>query len=66
MDSYLDSSDGIIAQRQDSLDDKQQRIDDRSDQLTQTYNPNYERYLTEYTNTVVQIATMKISMSAFS
>lgn len=66
MDSYLDSSDGIIAQRQDSLDDKQQRIDDRSDQLTQTYNTNYERYLTEYTNTVVQIATMKISMSAFS
>lgn len=66
MDSYLDSSDGIIAQRQQSLDDKQQRIDDRSDQLTQTYNTNYDRYLTEYTNTVVQIATMKISMSAFS
>ncbi len=66
MDSYLDSSNGIIAQRQQGLDDDQTRIDDRSDQLTETYNTNYDRYVTEYTNTIIEVYTMKMSMAAFS
>ncbi|HBZ9068838.1 TPA: hypothetical protein MNN59_005798, partial [Citrobacter freundii] len=35
------------------------------DQLTETYNTNYERYLEEYTNTLIETYTMKVSMAAF-
>ncbi|HBM9257062.1 TPA: flagellar filament capping protein FliD [Citrobacter freundii] len=65
MDSYLDSSNGIIAMRQENIDDQQSKIQDESDQLTETYNTNYERYVEEYTNTLVQTYTMKVSMAAF-
>lgn len=63
MDTYLNSSTGIITSRQQTLDDKQQDIDDKTEQLTNTYNQNYERYLKEYTDTMVEIATMKKSMA---
>ncbi|MBW9352632.1 flagellar filament capping protein FliD [Citrobacter sp. EC_71] len=65
MDSYLDSSNGIIAMRQENIDDQQDKISDEGDQLTQTYNTNYERYVEEYTNTLVEVNTMKVSMAAF-
>lgn len=65
MDSYLDSSNGIIAMRQENIDDQQSKIQDESDQLTETYNTNYERYVEEYTNTMVEVYTMKVSMAAF-
>ncbi|MDU1873497.1 MULTISPECIES: flagellar filament capping protein FliD [Citrobacter] len=65
MDSYLDSSNGIIAMRQENIDDQQDKISDESDQLTETYNTNYERYVEEYTNTLVETYTMKVSMAAF-
>lgn len=65
MDSYLDSSNGIIAMRQENIDDQQDKISDEGDQLTQTYNTNYERYVEEYTNTLVEVYTMKVSMAAF-
>lgn len=65
MDSYLDSSNGIIAMRQENIDDQQDKISDESDQLTETYNTNYERYVEEYTNTLVEVYTMKVSMAAF-
>lgn len=65
MESYLDSSNGIIAMRQENIDDQQSKIQDESDQLTETYNTNYERYVEEYTNTLVETYTMKVSMAAF-
>ncbi|MEG1598031.1 flagellar filament capping protein FliD, partial [Citrobacter sp.] len=65
MDSYLDSSTGIITMREDNIEDQQSKIQDESDQLTQTYNTNYERYLEEYTNTLIETYTMKVSMAAF-
>ncbi|EMM1155736.1 flagellar filament capping protein FliD [Citrobacter freundii] len=65
MDSYLDSSNGIIAMRQENIDDQQSKIQDENDQLTETYNTNYERYVEEYTNTLVETYTMKVSMAAF-
>ena len=65
MDSYLDSSTGIITMREDNIEDQQSKIQDESDQLTETYNTNYERYLEEYTNTLVETYTMKVSMAAF-
>ena len=65
MDSYLDSSTGIITMREDNIEDQQNKIQDESDQLTETYNTNYERYLEEYTNTLIETYTMKVSMAAF-
>ncbi|MGY9197583.1 flagellar filament capping protein FliD [Citrobacter freundii] len=65
MDSYLDSSTGIITMREDNIEDQQSKIQDEGDQLTETYNTNYERYLEEYTNTLIETYTMKVSMAAF-
>ncbi|HGW6106180.1 TPA: flagellar filament capping protein FliD [Citrobacter werkmanii] len=65
MDSYLDSSNGIITMRQQNITDQQDKISDEGDQLTQTYNTNYERYVEEYTNTLIEVYSMKVSMAAF-
>ena len=65
MDSYLDSSNGIITMRQQNITVQQNKISDEGDQLTETYNTNYERYVEEYTNTLVEVYSMKISMAAF-
>ncbi|MCH0694545.1 flagellar filament capping protein FliD [Escherichia coli] len=66
IDTYTDSSNGIITLRQQNIDDQQSKIQDEGDQLTETYNANYERYLEEYTNTIVEVYTMKVSMAAFA
>jgi len=66
MDTYTNSSDGIITTRQQSLDDKQDKIDTQTADLQQTYNQDYERYLSEYTNTMIEVYSMKMSMAAFS
>ncbi|ELN4158230.1 flagellar filament capping protein FliD [Citrobacter braakii] len=65
MESYLDSNNGIIALRQENIDNQQSKIQDEGDQLTETYNTNYERYVEEYTNTLVETYSMKTSMAAF-
>lgn len=65
MDTYTDSTTGIIASRQESLDKKQEKIDDKTDDLKQTYEQTYERYLSEYTNTMIEVYSMKMSMAAF-
>ncbi|MBJ9240983.1 flagellar filament capping protein FliD [Citrobacter braakii] len=65
MESYLDSNNGIIAMRQQNIDNQQSKIQDESDQLTETYNTNYQRYVEEYTNTLVETYSMKMSMAAF-
>ena len=51
--------------RQQNITDQQNKISDEGDQLTETYNTNYERYVEEYTNTLVEVYSMKISMAAF-
>lgn len=65
MNSYLDSSNGIITMRQQNITDQQDKISDEGEQLTETYNTNYERYVEEYTNTLIEVYTMKVSMAAF-
>lgn len=66
IDTYTDSSNGIITLRQQNIDDQMSKIQDEGDQLTDTYNANYDRYLEEYTNTLVEVYTMKASMAAFA
>ena len=59
INTYTDSSNGIITLRQQNIDDQMSKIQDEGDQLTDTYNANYDRYLEEYTNTLVEVYTMK-------
>ncbi|EPR6989162.1 flagellar filament capping protein FliD, partial [Escherichia coli] len=66
INTYTDSSNGIITLRQQNIDDQMSKIQDEGDQLTDTYNANYDRYLEEYTNTLVEVYTMKASMAAFA
>ncbi|MCV5836349.1 flagellar filament capping protein FliD, partial [Escherichia coli] len=61
INTYTDSSNGIITLRQQNIDDQMSKIQDEGDQLTDTYNANYDRYLEEYTNTLVEVYTMKAS-----
>ncbi|STE88187.1 lateral flagellar hook associated protein 2 (FliD-like) [Escherichia coli] len=45
INTYTDSSNGIITLRQQNIDDQMSKIQDEGDQLTDTYNANYDRYL---------------------
>ena len=48
-------STGIIAMREDNIEDQQGKIQDESDQLTQTYNHQLvTATLEEYTNTLIE------------
>ncbi|HFZ8994022.1 TPA: flagellar filament capping protein FliD [Citrobacter freundii] len=65
VNSYLDSNNGIITLRQQSIEEQEDKLQNKADQLKETYNSNYQRYLEEFTNTIVEVYTMKISMAAF-
>ena len=65
METWLDDTDGIISQRQSNLDDKQEKVTSSVDDLKTRYNTSYERYLEEFTSTLVEIESMKMSMAAF-
>lgn len=66
LDTYLDSNDGIIIQRQNNLTEEQDKLNDEIDDLTEIYNSSYERYLEEYTATLTEITSMQMSMAAFA
>lgn len=66
MDSYLDSSTGIIASREQNIEDQQSSITDEEDRLKTSYETNVDRYVKEFTNTIVEVYTMKVSMAAFA
>ncbi len=66
LETYLDSNDGIITQRQNNLADQQEKLSGEIEDLTQIYNSSYERYLEEYTATLTEISSMKMSMAAFA
>lgn len=65
METYLDDNSGIIMQRQSSIDEEQHKLSSEADRLTETYNASYDRYIEEYTATMVEISTMQMSMAAF-
>lgn len=65
MDTYLNASNGIITKRQNAITEQQDEITDEAAQLKETYNTNYERYVNEWTATLVEITQMQQSMSAF-
>jgi len=66
METWLDDNTGVIIQRQSALTDEQDKLTREVDQVKQTYNASYERYLQEYTSTMVEIYSMQISMAAFA
>lgn len=65
METWLDDTDGIISQRQSNLDDKQEKVTSSVDDLKTRYNTSYDRYLEEFTATIVEIENMQMSMAAF-
>lgn len=66
MDAYLNSNDGIITKRQSAIAEQEDQISDEMEQLQQTYNTNYERYVDEWTATLIEISQMQNSMAAFA
>lgn len=66
MDTYLNDNDGIIMQRQTNIDDQQDQLTSETDQIKETYNSAYDRYISEFTSTMVEISTMQMSMAAFA
>lgn len=66
METYLDDNSGIIIRRQDAIEEEQDNLTREVDQLKETYNASYERYLEEYTSTMVELYSMQVSMAAFA
>lgn len=66
MDTYLNDNDGIIMQRQTNIDDQQDQLTSETDQIKETYNSAYDRYISEFTSTMVEISSMQMSMAAFA
>ncbi|MEK0167694.1 flagellar filament capping protein FliD [Pseudescherichia vulneris] len=65
METWLDDNSGIIVQRQNAVEEEQDKLVRKIDQLKETYNASYDRYLEEYTSTMVAINSMQVSMAAF-
>ncbi|WP_272715062.1 flagellar filament capping protein FliD, partial [Escherichia coli] len=59
INTETDSRNGLITLRQQNIDDQMSKIHDEGYQLTDTYNANYDRYLGEYTNPLVEVYTVK-------
>lgn len=66
LDTYLDDNNGIIMQRQATIDDRTDQIASEADELKKTYKTSYDRYLNEFTATMVEIESMTMSMAAFA
>jgi len=66
MDTWLDDNSGIIIQRQDNISEEQDKLTREVDQVKESYNTSYERYLEEYTSTMIEVYTMQVSMAAFA
>jgi flagellar hook-associated protein 2 len=66
LDTYLDDNNGIIMQRQATIDDRTDQIASEADELKKTYQTSYDRYLNEFTATMVEIESMTMSMAAFA
>jgi len=66
METWLDDNSGIITQRQDGINEEQDRLAYEVDEVKERYNASYQRYLEEYTSTMVEIYAMQVSMAAFA
>lgn len=62
---YMDFSNGIIILCQQNIDDQMSKIQDEGDQFIDIYNVNYDCYLEEYINMLVEVYIMKVSMVVF-
>lgn len=66
LETWLDDNSGIITRQQDALEEDQDKLAREVDQVKETYNASYERYLEEYTSTMVELYSMQVSMAAFA
>lgn len=65
MDKYLNTSNGLLKGRQETLDRQQSEIDTRTDKIQARYDTSYNRYLKQFTQLQSIMTQMNNTMSMF-
>jgi len=65
LDKYLNSTNGVIKGRQESLDRQETQLTDRSDKISTRYENSYNRYLKQFTQLQQVMSQMNNTMSMF-
>jgi flagellar hook-associated protein 2 len=65
LDKYLNSTNGVIKGRQESLDRQETQLTDRSDKISTRYDNSYNRYLKQFTQLQQVMSQMNNTMSMF-
>ncbi|HEY1846420.1 MAG TPA: flagellar filament capping protein FliD [Buttiauxella sp.] len=65
MDKYLNSTNGLLKGRQDTLDRQQTEIDGKTDKINARYETSYNRYLKQFTQLQSIMTQMNNTMSMF-
>lgn len=65
LDKYLNTSNGLLKGRQETLDRKQTEIDSKTDKIQARYDTSYNRYLKQFTQLQSIMTQMNNTMSMF-
>lgn len=65
MDKYLNSTNGMLKGRQETLDRQQSEIDTKTDKINARYETSYNRYLKQFTQLQSIMTQMNNTMSMF-
>ncbi|RKQ41111.1 flagellar filament capping protein FliD [Enterobacter sp. R1(2018)] len=65
MDKYLNSTNGLLKGRQETLDRQQTEIDGKTDKINARYETSYNRYLKQFTQLQSIMTQMNNTMSMF-
>lgn len=65
MDKYLNSTNGLLKGRQETLDRQQSEIDSKTDKINMRYETSYNRYLKQFTQLQSIMTQMNNTMSMF-
>ncbi|MCT4716190.1 flagellar filament capping protein FliD [Enterobacteriaceae bacterium H18W14] len=65
MDKYLNSTNGLLKGRQETLDRQQSEIDSKTDKINTRYETSYNRYLKQFTQLQSIMTQMNNTMSMF-
>jgi flagellar hook-associated protein 2 len=65
MDKYLNSTNGLLKGRQETLDRQQTEIDSKTDKINTRYETSYNRYLKQFTQLQSIMTQMNNTMSMF-
>lgn len=65
MDKYLNSTNGLLKSRQETLDRQQSEIDSKTDKIKVRYETSYNRYLKQFTQMQSVMTQMNNTMNMF-